>query len=110
MQGHTLTGVTWRVARAQALEMVGYREDARDKPRGIAAQRALLAQHIDRITVGPVATRGSHTFDPSTVSITWRTPVSGERPSAPTRLVGPPIQLEIRGRASPDQPAAERDA
>ena len=90
--------------------MVGYREDARDKPRGVAAQRAMLAAHIDRITVGPITKRGSHVFDSSTVSISWRTPVSGERPGAPARLVGPAVQLEIRGRASPDQPAAGRDA
>ncbi|HSK57007.1 MAG TPA: hypothetical protein VK908_17300, partial [Jiangellales bacterium] len=76
---------------------VGHREDERDTQRGIAAQRALLAAHIDRITVGPVSKRGSHTFDDSTVSITWRTPVEGERPAAPTRLVGPRIQLELRG-------------
>jgi hypothetical protein len=74
---------------------------------GMAAQRALLAQHIERITVGPVAKRGSHTFDPSTVSISWRTPVDGAGARSPTRLLGPPVQLEIRGRASP-RPAGRR--
>jgi site-specific DNA recombinase len=110
VQGETVTGVALRVAWPQLLEMVGYREDERDKQRGIAAQRAMLAQHIDRITVGPVATRGSHTFDPSTVSITWRTLIEGGSPRASTRLVGPRIQLEFQGRASPDQPATEWDA
>jgi hypothetical protein len=70
----------------------------------------MLAAHIDRVTVGPVAKRGSHTFDPSTVSITWRTPVHGERPGAPTRLAGPRIKFELRGRGVPDQPTAARDA
>jgi hypothetical protein len=85
------------VAWPQLLELVGHREDDRDTQRGIAAQRTLLVAHIDRITVGPVAKRGSHTFDDSTVSISWRTPVEGERPAAPARLVRPRIQLELRG-------------
>jgi len=80
VQGQAVTGMAWRVAWPQLLEMVGHREDERDKQRGIAAQRAMLAQHIDRITVGPVAKRGSHTFDPSTVSITWRNRGRRERP------------------------------
>ena len=109
VQGQTVTGMALRVAWQQGLEMVGYREDDRDKQRGIAAQRALLTQHIEKFTVGPVIKRGSHTFDTSTVSIAWRTPVGGERPAAPTRLVGPRIQLELRGRDSPGQPAAERN-
>jgi hypothetical protein len=104
VHGRTVTGMALRVAWPQVLEMVGYRQGQDHAPRGIAAQRALLAAHIDRITVGPVAKRGSHTFDPSTVSITWRTPFDGERPGAPVRLVGPRIQLELRGRPSPDQP------
>jgi hypothetical protein len=29
-------------------------------------------------------------------------PVDGERAGTPVRLVGPRIQLELRGRASPD--------
>jgi site-specific DNA recombinase len=110
VQGHTVTGVAWRVVWAQLLELVADAQGRGNEQRGIAAQRAMLAQHIDRVTVGAVAKRGSHTFDPSTVSITWRTPVEGEPARTPTRLVGPPVQLEIRGRASTDQPATERDA
>jgi site-specific DNA recombinase len=110
VHGQPVTGITVKATWSGMLEMVGHREDDRDKQRGIAAQRAILAAHIEKITVGPVAKRGSHTFDPSTVSITWRTPVEGERPAAPTRLVGPPIQVELRGRGSPDQPGAEWDA
>ena len=106
VEGQTVTGMAWRVAWPQLLELVGHREDERDTQRGIAAQRA----HIDRITVGPVAKRGSHTFDDSTVSITWRTPVDRAGERSPTRLVGPRIQLELRGRGSPNQPTAERDA
>ena len=108
--GRTVTGMALRVAWPQVLEMVGYREDPLDKQRGIAAQRAMLAQHIDRVTVGPVSKRGSHTFDGSTVSISWRTPIRAERPAAPTRLVGPQIQVDLRGRGSPNRPTAERDA
>ena len=74
--------------------MVSYVEGQDNEQRGIAAQRAMLAAHIDRITVGPVTKRGCHTFDGSTVSISWRSPVGGERPAAPTRLVGPRIQLD----------------
>jgi hypothetical protein len=97
--------VAWR----QGLEFVGDVSGQDNQQRGIAAQREMLAQQIEKITVGPVTKPGSHTFDPSTVTITWRTPVGGERPAAPARLVGPRIQLEIRGRPSP-QPAGERDA
>jgi hypothetical protein len=110
VHGQTVTGISVKATWSGMLDMVGYRQDDRDRQRGIAAQRAILAAHIEKITVGPVAKRGSHTFDPSTVSIAWRTPVSGERPAAPTRLVGPRIRVELRGQASPDQPAADRDA
>jgi site-specific DNA recombinase len=110
VHGQPVTGFAVRATWSLGLDLVGYTRDDRDKQRGIAAQRAILAAHIDRITVGPVAKRGSHTFDASTVSITWRTPVHDERPAAPTRLVGPRIQFELRGRGSPDQPTAERDA
>jgi hypothetical protein len=81
--GQTVTGMTSRVAWRQGLEMVGYVEGQDNEQRGIAAQRAMLAQHVDLITVGPVSKRGSHTFDGSTVSISWRTPVGTERPAAP---------------------------
>jgi hypothetical protein len=110
VHGQPVTGISVNATWSGMLEMVGHREDARDKQRGIAAQRAMLAQHIEQITVGPVSRRGSHTFDPTTVSITWRTPVGAERPRGPTRLVGPRIPLELRGRGSPGRPAAERDA
>jgi site-specific DNA recombinase len=110
VHGQPVTGFAVKATWSLGLDLVGYSKDDRDKQRGIAAQRAILAAHIDRITVGPVAKRGSHTFDPSTVSITWRTPVHDERPGAPTRLVGPRIQFELRGRGSLDQSTAGRDA
>jgi hypothetical protein len=109
VQGQTVTGMTFRVAWLKGLDFVGNVSGQDNEQRGTAAQREMLAQQIERITVGPVTKRGSHTFDPSTVSITWRTPVGDERPGAPARLVGPPIQLEIRGRPSPE-PTGERDA
>ena len=37
VRGQAVTGAALRVAWPQALEMVGYRKDERDKQRGIAA-------------------------------------------------------------------------
>jgi hypothetical protein len=102
----TVTEMALRVAWRQGLELVGYVEGQDNEQRVIAAQRAMLARHIEWITVGPVSKRGSHNFDPSSVSIAWRTPVGGGRPAASARLVGPRIQLQLRGRGSPDQPDA----
>ena len=87
----------------RGLERVGYVQGQDNQQRGIAAGG--LAQHIDRV-IGTVAKLGSHTFDPSTGSITCRIPVDRVGERSPTRLVGPRIQLELRGRGS--RPAGRR--
>ena len=51
MRGHTVTGLAWRVAWGQLLGLVADAQGRDNEQRGIAAQRAMLAAHIDRITV-----------------------------------------------------------
>ena len=98
-----------RVAWPQVLEMVGYREDAQGKQRGIADQRAMLAQHIDRVTVDPVTKRDPHLRRLHSIH-QLATPGRRRAPAAPTRLIGPPVNSNSAGGAPPTKPAAGRDA